>query len=124
MGYDVLLFCEIIESIQGITLLRQGEKNATKVRFYQGLKGTLVAIDVTDEDMPTDLAKIYMEQLGIRDLIPSIFPPKPTEKIIPLVEESVGNANDCVICRGVGKIKLGEDIVICNECKGTGEMVA
>lgn len=123
MGYDVLLFCEIIESIQGIIHLRDGEKDGIKIRFYQGLKGTLVMVDITDEYLPTSLAKVYMEQLGLRELISSLFPNKAVTHGVPLIEQKIGNVHDCGVCNGVGKVKLGEDIIACHECEGTGTQV-
>ena len=76
MNYDTTLFIEIIESFPGIIFLRQSNSNGIKIRFYQGLRGNLVQVDYTDEDLTNDTAKGYLLQLGLEHLIPLLFPEK------------------------------------------------
>ena len=86
MNYDTGLFIDIIEST-GIIPLRSGFKDGVHVKFYQGLNGKLVMIDTTDDDMPDEIGKGYLDQLGLGHLKSSLFPP---EAVIPpkaIVEE-------------------------------------
>ncbi len=71
--YDTSLFIDIIESTNGITFIRLMEKNGVHTRIYQGLNGKMVWIDTTDEEMPIIVAKQYLGQLGLAELIPLIF---------------------------------------------------
>ena len=43
-------------------------------RFYQGLKGNLVMIDTSFEEITPENGKGYLHQLGLGHLVPSLFP--------------------------------------------------
>jgi hypothetical protein len=76
MNYNIFVFLEIIESIQGIQFLSAKSADGVSARLYQGLTGKLVIIDTTDQD-PTDSAcKGFLKQLGLEDYIDGMFPPK------------------------------------------------
>lgn len=83
MEQDLYIFIETIESIPGITYLRQDMHSGFTVRFYQGLKGNLVPIDASDEDIPSDVAIAYLKELGLDDLIYSMFPDCQDTSFIP-----------------------------------------
>ena len=74
MNYDTLLFCEIIESVQGIQFIRNSELDGCMVRVYQGLSGKTVFIDVSDEDITASTGRNYQIQLGLDHLIQALFP--------------------------------------------------
>ena len=74
MNYDTSLFIEIIESINGVTYLRQSDDLEVHIRFYQGLKGNLVTIDCSYEDITPNEGVAYLRQLGVEHLIPALFP--------------------------------------------------
>jgi hypothetical protein len=74
MNYDSLLFVEIIESVKGVQHLRNDQDGDVKVRFYQGINGKLVIIDVSDEYITDDDGKGYLAQLGLEYLISGMFP--------------------------------------------------
>lgn len=75
MGYDTFLFIEIIDSIKDrIHFLRESIFNGYKARFYQGVSGKLVMIDISEEFIADDAGKGYLFQLGLPDLVPSLFP--------------------------------------------------
>jgi hypothetical protein len=75
-GYDTQLFLEIIETTPGVIFLRQEIFEDIITRFYQGLSGKLVVIECTDEEIAIPTCKSYLIQLGLSDLILSIFPEK------------------------------------------------
>lgn len=81
MNYDTHLFIEIIESIQGVVFLRSENTQGVNVRFYQGLKGRLVIIDTTDEDITPSTGIGYLTELGLAHLIASLFPLVPVANI-------------------------------------------
>lgn len=84
MNYDTPLFIEIIESVQGISFLRLEHKDGVHVRFYQGLKGKLVMIDTSYEDLTPTQGKAYLEQLGLSYLASTLFPePQPEPAPVP-----------------------------------------
>jgi hypothetical protein len=88
MNYDTSIFIDIVESVPGIIFLRRADDGIFHVHYYQGLKGNLVPVDVSDEDMPNDTAMDYLDQLGLADLIPRLFPkPVPIEDIIDEIED-------------------------------------
>lgn len=74
MKYDTNLFLEIIESIPGVIFLRSNSLDGINIRFYTGNTGKLVKIDCTDEYLYDDTAIGYLTQLGLDDLITSLFP--------------------------------------------------
>ena len=80
MNYDTGLFIDIVESIAGIQFLTQDENYGVIVRFYIGLKGNTVMIDVTDEDMDDDSAKGNLISLGLDHLIDALFRQVPAEE--------------------------------------------
>ena len=79
MNYDISLFIEIIESIPGIQFLRSDYKDGVHVRFYQGLKGKLVMIDTSYDDLTTAQGIGYLDQLGLNHLIKNLFPNEPDQ---------------------------------------------
>lgn len=75
MDYSVELFLEIIESIPGIVFIRNEYSDGVHMRVYQGLKSKSVHIFYdSDEDLSCHVGKGYLEQLGLTELIPRIFP--------------------------------------------------
>ena len=74
MNYDLCLFTEIIESIEGITLLRDDYAEGISAKFYSGRNGKLVIIDTTDEYASDDTYKGHLRCLGCEDLIEAMFP--------------------------------------------------
>ncbi len=74
-NYDTTLFIEIIESIQGVLFLRQIELDGQFTRFYQGLTGKLVIIDMSEEFITPRIGSALLDKLGLSHLIPSLFPP-------------------------------------------------
>jgi hypothetical protein len=78
MNYDRFVFIEIIESVPGILFLRQDSRDGISARFYQGLGGNLVMIDITEEEITEDTGKGHLTQLGLAYLIPALFPEEPT----------------------------------------------
>ena len=77
MNYDIHLFIQIIESIQGVVFLRQVEVDGEFVMFYQGLTGKMVQIDMQEEFITPATGKGLLKQLGLEHLIPSLFPATP-----------------------------------------------
>lgn len=88
MSYDTSLFLEIIESIQGILYLRESSDGDILIKYYRGIHGNLVVIDASFEDIESPEGKIYLRQLGIDYLIPSLFPDKPIQ-VTDQAEEKV-----------------------------------
>lgn len=126
MNYTANIFCELIESVQGITFLRQEEKEGLFFRFYQGYRG-LVMIDFDDDNFTDSTGQGYLRQLGLEHLTLSMYPPEPTPVIelpTPVIEKGTGSANECSICNGGGQLKIGEDLIPCKECNGTGTRIA
>ncbi|MFZ1528241.1 MAG: hypothetical protein WAT19_05810 [Ferruginibacter sp.] len=74
MNYDIYLFLEIIDSIPEVQYLRDGERAGTKVKYYQGKNGNKVIIDISKEYPGDSTLKIHLENLGLFDLIKSMFP--------------------------------------------------
>lgn len=72
--YDSYLFCEIIESVQGIQYLRETTMDGIHARWYQGLYGNAVMIDMSYEELTVDVGKGYLKSLGLKHLIESMFP--------------------------------------------------
>lgn len=125
MNYDANVFCEIIESIQGIRFVRQEEMDGIIIRFYEGTRGR-VQIDYDDDNFTDSTGKGYLQQLGLEHLIPSMYPVQsPIESIVtPIIQEKVGNGNDCNTCNGVGLMQEGNTQMTCIECNGTGTVIA
>ena len=73
-SYDTSLFIEIIESVQGVTFLRHDNVEDVHLRYYQGLKGKLVVIDTSYEDINMVEAVMYLNQLGLENLVTALFP--------------------------------------------------
>lgn len=87
MNYDTGLFIDIIESIPGVIFLRSDNQEDVHVRFYQGLKGKLVMIDTSFEDITDSMGKGYLDELGLGHLIPSLFP---EQKAVPVEQNQIG----------------------------------
>lgn len=77
MTYDTGLFIDIIEGIPNIIPRGSDHKNGVHVRFYIGLKGRLVIIDTSHEEITDDMGRGYLTELGLEHLIPMLFPPDP-----------------------------------------------
>ena len=88
MSYDTSLFLEIIESIQGILYLRESSEGNILIKYYRGIHGNLVVIDASFEDIESPEGKVYLRQLGIDYLIPSLFP----DKTIQVTEQTLEKA--------------------------------
>jgi hypothetical protein len=71
--YPTHLFLDLIESIQGIHLQADRTKQDVIVRFYVGLRGSVVMIDCSDEDLPYTICKDYCLQLGIEHVTGNLF---------------------------------------------------
>ena len=82
MSLNLYTFLETIESDDRVKFLRVGENREFPVRYYEGVKGNLILIDMSEED-PTDITiKNYLKDLGLSDRIPDLFSDN------PVVEES------------------------------------
>ncbi|SFQ55706.1 hypothetical protein [Parafilimonas terrae] len=79
---DTYLFIEIIESVSGITFIRDDVFEDVKVRIYEGLNGRMVIIDVSDEDITTRTCMSHLTKLGIEYLIKALFPKEDLEAVI------------------------------------------
>jgi nicotinic acid mononucleotide adenylyltransferase len=73
--YDTPLFIEIIESVQGVVFIRHDYVEHVHLRYYQGLRGKLVVIDTSYEDIEMTEAVNYLHQLGLENLVTALFPP-------------------------------------------------
>lgn len=93
MNYDSLLFVEIIESVQGIQFLRSDNQGDVKVRFYQGLNGKLVMIDISEEYIDDNSGKGYLNQLGLDYLVSAMFPQQ-LKNAIQEVNEIISQPED------------------------------
>ena len=74
MDYELYLFFEILESIQGIQYLREGISDGIPVRYYQGIRGNLVEIDMSDDYIAPITGAMHLIKLGLGQYIPMIFP--------------------------------------------------
>ena len=70
---DTQLFIEIIAEEDGVELDYQDTVGDSTFNYYRGTKGT-IGICITDEFLTNRTAKSYMRQLGIDELIISLFP--------------------------------------------------
>lgn len=120
MNYDANLFCEIIESFQGVSFLRQEEDGGANYRFYQGPRG-FIQLDYDDVNFTDNTGKGYLRQLGLEHLIPSMYPEETLmeKTVIPIVKEK-SNENDCNNCNGIGQLEMEKELIACTECNGTG----
>jgi len=75
--YDILLFCDIIET-EGVRLMwvdRQEINGKVEVvHWYHGTNGRRVPICTTDEFMTITIAKQHLAQVGLVDLVHRMFP--------------------------------------------------
>ncbi len=96
MGYDRLQFIENIESIKGITIIRDEECEGIRSRVYEGLRGISVIIDITDldEDVTEGEGRGNLTKLGLEYLIPIFFPTKQLINDVEEVEVEVENQNE------------------------------
>ena len=119
---DANLFCEIIESIPSVLFIRQEEKGGYIFRIYQGPR-EMVIIDYDDSLFEDEVGKVYLTQLGLADMIPSLFPKEPTIPTKPFIASTNLKDTDCAECNGIGQLESMRDNnpVICNACNGTGE---
>ncbi len=83
MNYDLCLFIDIVESIQGVTFLRDESTDGISAKLYQGVNGRLVIIDITDDEASDDTYKGHLRNLGCEYLIDSMFPKVPEEVAPP-----------------------------------------
>ena len=124
MNYDANLFCEIIESQQGVRFIRQETVDGLKFRLYEGQRG-LVILDYDDDNFTDSTGKGYLIQLGLGFLIDGMYPHSEESEGTPF---DAGNSNSeeneqrCSACDGVGLIKSGNDEIQCVLCAGTGSI--
>ena len=75
--YDRGLFLEVIGSFPAIIHLRSADYNGIHSQFYQGLSGNVVMVDTSDldDDITFSEGSGLLKQLGIGDLVDTLFPP-------------------------------------------------
>lgn len=71
---DTQLFLQIITAEDGIELDFTEKVGNQQINYYKGKKDEIVTICATDEFLTHRTAKAYMRQLGIDNLIISLFP--------------------------------------------------
>jgi hypothetical protein len=71
---DTELFIQIISAEQGVDLVFQEEIEEDVIHHYKGPSGKIIIICVSDEFLSNRTAKAHLRQLGIDDLIVSLFP--------------------------------------------------
>lgn len=76
---DTELFLQIISAEEGIDLDYVDHITGKAFHYYSGKNGKTVSICAWDEFITNRTAKAYMRQLGIDDLIISLFPTDETE---------------------------------------------
>jgi hypothetical protein len=127
MNYDANLFCEIIETLPSVQFIRQETSKGFVFRRYQGRKG-MVSIDYDDDNFCDEVGKIYLVQLGLEDMIPSLYPQEDVidnkDNVETPITYEVGGVDDCKTCNGVGQLQKGIELIACASCDGTGTVKA
>lgn len=74
VNIDTHLFIEIIES-EGVERMFEEEIDNVRIIYFKALKGnTIIAICTSDEFISNRTAKSLLRELGIDNLIVSLFP--------------------------------------------------
>ena len=76
---DTELFLQIITAEDGVELDYVDNVNGKTFHYYNGKNGKTITICACDEFITNRTAKAYMRQMGIDDLIISLFPSDDTE---------------------------------------------
>jgi hypothetical protein len=71
---DTQLFLQIITAEDGVELDYADQVEDELFHYYKGKEDDVVSICASDEFISNRTAKAYMRQLGIDDLIISLFP--------------------------------------------------
>lgn len=67
-------FIDLIESCEGIRCYGHVNVNKTHARKYMGVNGVMTIIDITEDEIPQDIAILQLKSLGLNYLIESLFP--------------------------------------------------
>ena len=96
MLVSAIHFINTIEDQQDIFFLRQDNHDGFDVRVYQGRKGNVVLIEVSEGELDGDEATGLLIELGCPDLIPILIPKEDNSPKGEIAEINIENIDEHV----------------------------